>query len=127
PDARAPLVGTLKSPPTITPSRGVRNASENTPPPAADAGIGASVTVHVPPPSREGNTRDAPTPLANQASRPLVTSHVPRAANAASSGSAGGLPEFGSPCQLRPKWSVAAIRNLPSTGSESTRPRGPPG
>src|SRR3954470_6634539 len=122
PDARAPFVGAVKSPPTITPSRGLRNVSENTPP-ASAAGIGAAVTVHVVPPSREWNTRAAPPPVANQASRPLVTRHVPLAAKANSPATAGGIPSFGSTCQLRPPSSVAAIRNLPPTGSESASPR----
>jgi hypothetical protein len=86
----------------MTPSRGLRNASENTPP-ASAAGIGAPATLQVTPPSREWNTREAPPPPANQASRPpLVTRHVPLAANANSPATAGGIPPSGSTCQLRP-------------------------
>src|SRR4051794_32362442 len=125
PEARAPLAGAVKSPPTMTPSRGLRNASENTPP-ASAGGIGAATAVQVRPPSREWNTRAAPPPLANHASRPLVTRQVPLAANANSPATAGGIPSLGRRCQLRPQSSVAAIRNLPSTGSLRARPRLPP-
>ena len=109
----------------MTPSRGLRNASENTPP-AAAAGMGAAVTVQERPPSLDRNTREAPPPLANHASRPLVTRHVPLAANANSPATAGGMPASGSTCQLRPQSSVAAMRNFPPTGSLSARPRRPP-
>ena len=90
------------------------------------AGIGAAATFQVRPPSCERKTREAPPPLANQASRPLVTRQVPLAANANSPATASGMPSFGSTCQLRPPSSVAAIRNFPSTGSLSARPRRPP-
>jgi hypothetical protein len=126
PEASTPFVGAVKSPPTITPSRGLRNASENTPP-ASAAGIGAATTVQLRPPSREWKTREAPPPLPNQASRaPLVTRQVPLAANPNSPATAGGMPRLDSTRQERPQSSVAAIRNLPSTGSLIASPRRPP-
>ena len=61
-------------------------------------------------------------PLPNQASCPQVVRHSPLAANPASPGSAGGIPAFGSTFQSRPPSRVDRIRNLPFTGSLSTRP-----
>src|SRR3954453_17734293 len=110
----------------MTPSRALRKAREDTPP-ASAAGIGAAVTGQGTPPSREWNTRAAPPPLANQASRPLITRHVPLAAKANSSFTAGGIPSLGSTCPLGPPSALPRERNLPPTGSLSASPRLPPG
>ena len=83
---------------------------------------GVVLTSQVSPPSREWNTRDTEPPLANQASLPAVVMVVPLAAKPYSSGCAGGIPVFGKIAQVSPPSVVERIWNLPSTGSDKTRP-----
>ena len=74
------------------PCRGLRKASENTPP-AGAAGIVESATVQVWPRSREWKIRDALPPEASQTSRPpAVTRQVPLAAKPNSPSNAAGIP-----------------------------------
>src|SRR5262249_54914848 len=118
----AAAVGLAKSPPTATPASGVRNARANTPA-VGPVTMGVVAACQVRPPSREANTRATVLPpLPNQASFPNVVRPSPLAANPASPGSASGIPAFGSTVQLRPPSRVDKIRNLPFTGSLSTRP-----
>ena len=102
------------------------NASENTPP-AAVAGIGASTTVQVSPPSLEWKIRDAAPPEAKYACRSMIVRQVPLAAKPNSPSTAGGIPVRLTTSQDFPRSVVRRIRNLPSTGSLIARPFLPPG
>jgi hypothetical protein len=90
----------------------------------APLGTGESVTCQLRPPSEEAKTRAvAPPPVAKKANGPAVTRQVPLAANANSPVSASGMRSDGSTFHERPPSTVDAIRNFPSTGSESASPR----
>src|ERR1700746_3319792 len=118
----AAAVGLARSPPGGTTVHGWRNASAKTPA-VGPATMGVWATCQARPPSPELNTRATVLPpLPNQASCPTVVRHSPLAANPASPDSAGGIPALGRTVQLRPPLRVDRIRNLPSTGSLSTRP-----
>src|SRR3954447_15709896 len=115
-------VGAVKSPPTAMPCLASWKAMPLIPE-VGPLGIGVAVTCHVLPPSFELKTRAcAPPPEPNHARWPWLVRHSPLAAKAASPGRAGGMPACDAICQVIPPSFVEMRRNLPLTGSETTRP-----